>query len=304
VTLALLFVAIMTTAAIVLSRRHIATGRADLQGARRLAVWLSVPLLVAWLARSHHSWNADSEMSLFFNGLGGTLLSGVSIFALYLALEPYVRRFWPHSLLGWSRLAAGHLRDARIGYEVFAGMAGGLALTINDLVRVNVIPWFGWPAPFAVYGRELDMLAASSDVFFRWMNWVRAGVQSGLIIVLLIVLLRLTLRRIWLAAPVAVFLISQVGRNYLGGSGPWMQIFPIVSALIVILIALRFGLFALVIAYFVWNLTYGTPLTLDVAHWSAAGSNWTLLLLLTLAAFAYYASRAGQPLFDRAVSNP
>jgi serine/threonine-protein kinase len=293
----LLLVAIMTMAAIVLSRRHIATGRADLPGATRIAVWLSVPLLIAWTVRSHHSWNADAETNAFFNGLGGALLSGGAIFALYLALEPYVRRFWPHSLLGWSRLAAGHLRDARIGYEVFAGMLGGIALTISDLVRVTVIPRFGWPAPFVVYGRELDMLAASNDVVYRWLNWVRISVQSGLILVLLIVLLRLALRRIWLAAPVAVALVSLVGRNYLSGSGPWMQLFPIVSALILVLVALRFGLLALVIAYFVWETTYGTPLTLDVAQWSAGGSNWTLILLFALAAFAYYASRAGGPVF-------
>jgi serine/threonine-protein kinase len=297
VAIALLFVAIMTVAAIVLSRRHIATGRADLQGAKRLAVWLSVPLLVVWTMRSHHSWQADAEINAFFNGLAGALLSGLAISALYLALEPYVRRFWPHSLLGWSRLAAGHLRDARVGYEVFAGMLGGLALTTNDLVRVNLIPRFGWPAPYVIYGRELAMLAASSEVTFRWMDWVRVSVQSGLVLVLLIVLLRLTLRRIWLAAPVAVVLLSLVGRNYLQGSGPWMQLFPIVSALIVVLVALRFGLLALVIAYFVWEVTYGTPLTLDVAQWSAGGSNWTLAMLFALAAFAYYASRSGAPLF-------
>ena len=39
------------------------------------------------------------------------------------------------------------------------------------------------------------------------------------------------------------------------------------------------------------------PLTLDVSHWSATPSNLTLLGILTLSLFGFYASRAGQPMF-------
>jgi hypothetical protein len=38
-------------------------------------------------------------------------------------------------------------------------------------------------------------------------------------------------------------------------------------------------------------------MTLDVSHWSATASNGTIVLLGGIAIFAFYASRAGQPLF-------
>jgi predicted Ser/Thr protein kinase len=297
VTVVMVFVLVIMTASIVLARRHLASGRADVQGARYLAIWLAVPLFVAWNLRRHHTWHADPEIESFLLGLAGTILASAAVFAMYLAIEPYVRRFWPHCLLGWSRLAAGHLRDARVGYELFAGMLGGIALTMNDLARVNVIPMFGWPAPFVIYGRSFELLAASGDMVYRWIDWVRVSLQSGLLIVLLIVLLRLMLKRSWLVLPLAIGLVSLAGRNYLNGSGPWLQLFPLIASLILVVMAVRFGLLALVVTMFVWNMTYGTPLTLDVAQWSAGGSNWTLGLLLALAAFAYYAARAGCPLF-------
>ena len=117
---------------------------------------------------------------------------------------------------------------------------------------------------------------------------------------LLIVLLRLALRRNWLALPIAVLLVSLAGRSYMAGSGPWMQIFPLLSALILVAVVARFGVLALVVAMYVWDVTYGTPLTLNVSHWSSGGSSWTLALLLAMASFAFYAARTGRPLFANA----
>ena len=60
------------------------------------------------------------------------------------------------------------------------------------------------------------------------------------------------------------------------------------------------ALLALIVAMYVWDVTYGTPLTLNVSHWSAGGSTWTLALLLAMASFAFYAARSGRPLFSSA----
>ena len=179
-------------------------------------------------------------------------------------------------------------------------MLGGIALSANDLARINVLPRFGWPAPFVIYGRDLDMLVSSSDMVYHWVDWIRHAVQSGLLVVLLIVLLRLALRRNWLALPIAVLLVSLAGRSYMGGSGPWMQLFPLLSSLILVAVVARVGVLALVVAMYVWDVAYGTPLTLDVSHWSAGGSTWTLALLLAMASFAFYAARTGQSLFASA----
>ena len=50
---AVVLIAFIVTA-IVLARRHLLAGRADVAGATRLAIYLGVPMLVAWALRAHH----------------------------------------------------------------------------------------------------------------------------------------------------------------------------------------------------------------------------------------------------------
>jgi hypothetical protein len=48
---------------------------------------------------------------------------------LYVALEPFVRRRWPHSLISWTRLLAGGLKDSLVGGHILTGAALGVAYT-------------------------------------------------------------------------------------------------------------------------------------------------------------------------------
>ena len=41
---------------------------------------------------------------------------------LYLALEPYVRKFWPTTLISWSRCVAGNALDPQVGRDVLIGV--------------------------------------------------------------------------------------------------------------------------------------------------------------------------------------
>jgi hypothetical protein len=66
---------------------------------------------------AHHVWTLDYEVGRFFRAAAQVALTMLLLWIIYLALEPYLRRFWPHSLLGWSRLFAGRLRDARVGRD-------------------------------------------------------------------------------------------------------------------------------------------------------------------------------------------
>jgi len=47
---------------------------------------------------------------------------------LYLALEPIVRRRWPDSIISWSRLLAGRLRDPLVGRDILIGCLAGVLL--------------------------------------------------------------------------------------------------------------------------------------------------------------------------------
>jgi hypothetical protein len=56
-------------------------------------------------------------------------------------------------------------------------------------------------------------------------------------------------------------------------------------------VMIRFGLLAAAIARIVFGLCQAVPYTLQVSHWSAAPSNWTIAGIIALALFGFYASR-------------
>jgi serine/threonine protein kinase len=73
-------------------------------------------------------------------------------------------------------------------------------------------------------------------------------------------------------------------------------VIPTVATLVV------FGLVAQATALFVNQMVNSTPLTLDVSKPYASISIWIMLAILAFAAFGFYASRAGKPVFGGILS--
>ena len=114
------------------------------------------PASVAWLAgraSRRRRWTPRSDVA-DSQGRLLTFVLGVMLWVVYIALEPYVRKFWPDSLLGWSRLLAGHIRDPRVGRDVLIGtdfrrraraVGSSTSATLHSVARVV-------PAPRPTYG--------------------------------------------------------------------------------------------------------------------------------------------------------
>ena len=47
---------------------------------------------------------------------------------LYVALEPWVRRWWPHAMIGWARVVAGRWRDPLVARDILVAVATVVAL--------------------------------------------------------------------------------------------------------------------------------------------------------------------------------
>ena len=65
----------------------------------------------------------------------------------------------------------------------------------------------------------------------------------------------------------------------------------------------RYGLVAAAALLFVDNVITDVPLTTDLGVWWSAPTVLTLSVVLGLLGFAYYAARAGEPLFGQVVSD-
>ena len=116
-----------------LARRNLRLGRGDRRGAFRLAAFVFGAWAVAWFFGAHHVPNIN-EFVLFYEFLGWGLVWSCFVWVLYIAMEPYVRRRWPATLVSWSRLLAGGFRDPLVGRDVLVGLSlGAFAVVLNRL---------------------------------------------------------------------------------------------------------------------------------------------------------------------------
>ena len=115
---------------VLLARRNVKLGRGDRRGAFRAASAFFVLLMIAWLLGDRHVPAFNSEIAVMFTAIGTALFGAAVLWLTYLGLEPYVRRFAPDSLIGWTRLLAGSWRDPRVGRDVFIGVSAALLMTL------------------------------------------------------------------------------------------------------------------------------------------------------------------------------
>jgi serine/threonine-protein kinase len=124
---------------VLLARRNVKLGRGDRRGAFRAAAALFVMLMTAWLLGDRHVPAFGTEIDMLFTAVGEALFGAAILWLTYLGLEPYVRRFAPDCMIGWTRLLAGSWRDPRVGRDVLIGVGAGLLMTLI-VASHNLIP--------------------------------------------------------------------------------------------------------------------------------------------------------------------
>ena len=99
---------------ILLARRNVRLGRGDRRGAGRFGTCLILTLMLGWLFKGDHV--ADpGQIIMFFDALVWAVAVGGLVWALYLAVEPIMRRHDPERMIGWSRLLDGRFDDPLVG---------------------------------------------------------------------------------------------------------------------------------------------------------------------------------------------
>jgi hypothetical protein len=74
---------------------------------------------------TEHHVAALEEVSILTQFVSKALFLGGFLWVLYIALEPFVRRRWPHLLISWTRLLSGQWRDPVVGRDVLIGLGAG-----------------------------------------------------------------------------------------------------------------------------------------------------------------------------------
>ncbi len=296
VIVCLIFFAILI-GGVLIARHNLRLGRVDGRGAFRLGSFILVVFLTMWALRAHHVASLD-EIDLFILALSWGLLAALLVVLLYLALEPYVRRKEPHTLISWSRLLAGKFRDPLVGHDLLVGSLYGVALVLFETSDNFILPLLGKLPPVPSIGLTESLLgvrAAAGIVLAYVLVWV----LYGLGVFFVFFLLRLVLRKEWLAAIPVVMLFSA---SNLGGDYPVLTfVFSAAIWISILFVLKRFGLLVLVTGLVSQNVLILFPVTTHLSRWYATSALTGLAVIAALAFYGFHTARAGQPIFSGTV---
>jgi Protein kinase domain len=273
------------------ARRNLARGRGDRRGAWRLACVVFGVQIATFLLRAHFVADLD-VLLLVVMAVSTGLFASAAMWLLYLALEPYVRRNWPQTVISWTRLMSGRLRDPLVGRDLVFGVVLGMAWVIVFQVGYIFRMRAGAPPDLS----PLDYLLGTRQVLADVLGRLVISIQGTLLWFFALVLLRVLVRNRWLAAAlfVAIFTVPRLisSQHMLAEAPVWLIIYGIAAICVV-----RFGLVVLGVAVFAANVLLNLPFTLDFSNWYAAHSVLTVLLFVALGTWGFYTSLAGKPLW-------
>jgi hypothetical protein len=291
---------VLMIAALLIARRNLRAQRADRRGAARIAAVVVIGYAATWALGAHHVPDLQLEIQSFTRFFGNVLMAVCILLVVYLALEPYVRRFWPDGILGWTRLTAGYVHDPRVGRDVLLGCAVAVGLTVVDVFYSYVPPLFGYRTTIPTFESNVGAFTSTPIAATLIFDGAISGLFTAMFTVLAYVLLRLTLRRTALAIGAAVVLLALFqAQSVLNSAAVWWitALFELVVIGVVTTMVVRYGLLVSAVAASIGNVLENIPVTLSLSHWTAAASNLAIAVVFGTALFGFYASRAGQPLF-------
>jgi serine/threonine-protein kinase len=295
---------LMILAAILVAWRNLRLGRGDLKTAFRFALYLGIVRLL-WIVGAHHV-AARGEVDILVSHYAFSTWRIFLVWVFYMAVEPYARRLWPHSLVTWVRFVGGRWRDPLVGRDILVGVAAGGLLVNLIWLQVWLFPRLtGLPGisprinpPMLEALRRGPHLVASVA-----MAHTDAVLMYALFLVLILVILRLVLRRTWLA--VAAFFVLGVGAFWPAYSSPAVQaIFMLLSGGVFIGLLFRHGFLAVVVAWSVSFILLGMPMTYEVSSWIFGGTLMALAVVFGLAIYGLRIALAGRPLFRDGLGVP
>ncbi|MFZ0417160.1 MAG: serine/threonine-protein kinase [Candidatus Sulfotelmatobacter sp.] len=273
------------------ARLNYRQGRGDREGALRLASVMFALEMLLWLCRGHMVAGIDTLGALLIAVSTALFVSGTT-WMLYLALEPWVRRRWPQTIISWSRLLSGQFRDPLVGRDILFGVMLGVLWVLLIQTGSAAMMHMGASPGLA----STEYLMGGREALGAWLLHIPASILGTLQFFFLLLGLKFVLRKDWLAALafVAIFALAQgLTSSYLAVALPmWILVYAIA-----VLIVYRFGLIPLAGAIFTVDMLSNVPFTPDFSAWYMSTFALTLLSVVALAGWGFYHSLGGEPLW-------
>jgi serine/threonine-protein kinase len=296
IVLSILFVTLIA-GPVFFARQNLRLGRGDRRGANRMVMVLAVAPFTLYYILDEHHVASFWEFGLFIMFLAGMMFFGGLLWTLYIALEPFVRRRWPQLMVSWTRALSGDWRDPIVGRDVLIGCASGIAGAILTRSCVLMSSALGQDSGLLTYGNLRSVLGTGSFIG-QQAYFIPFNMILGLFSVFLFLLLRILLRKDWLAGLVWIGLFTFPDPIQVAAAGLWLAVvFNLMNALLVLFVQMRFGLVAVATNAVAFGVFSFVPTAFDASWYSGYGYA-SLFLIAALAIYCFYTSLGGRPLFN------
>jgi serine/threonine-protein kinase len=210
---------------------------------------------------------------------------------IYLAVEPFVRQRWPHSLISWNRVLEGRFKDPLVGRDILIGVvfAAGLSLARTATLLLHFM------SPVLPERDLLGAMVRDSYAVSFLLNLVFDSVNIPLALFLLFFIFRIVTRRQWIAALVLILVINvfvNFGDQNLEVSG--VLIGTLFSVLWLVAIT-RLGLTCSMSLWF-GDRVFRALTMLAPNAWYAGRLYLLLAAVLALAVYSFKTSLGNQPI--------
>ncbi|HMJ86805.1 MAG TPA: serine/threonine-protein kinase, partial [Vicinamibacterales bacterium] len=282
----------------ILARRNLRLGYGDTRGGRRLAIWIASGGVLWPVLRAHHVPLVVDEWIFLLIATGWALVWTAFAWLIYISLEPYVRRWWPHTLISWARLLSGRVRDPLVGRDILAGLLAGIGMVALLIARVE-------------FSRRLGVIVSPLDQAYS-LEALRLVPYFGLIVYFGIDVLNFSLAMLGTLllirvivrnqrVSVVIWVLSVATLNLGVGAMPWDLVFAVALAAFAVFVLLRFGLFSTAVMLFFTDLMTRLPITLSARAWYFPLSMLTMVLIGGLAVYGFVVALAGRSPFGAVV---
>ncbi|MEZ5346464.1 MAG: serine/threonine-protein kinase [Pyrinomonadaceae bacterium] len=287
-------------ASILLVRYNLKKGSGDLKGAVKLAVFIFAAVLLFKILTA--DWRPDFEnlLNRSFALFAASLSTPLTVFVVYLAVEPLIRKRWTEVLVSWNRLLRGEFRNPMIGRDILVGFFLSVCTAILCFC--------------SAYGRFL-MNPDSIVEPFRirnslYLNGITSSVGSlleiipvvvtGAFVTLFVLLIfSLLLKKRWMAisATFAFFVLTALPDAI--SQNDWLfLVYAVFGGVFGLFAVLRFGFMALIAFIFMNVLNSVTTNTYDPSSFYFPTTIMLFALVFGIAFYAFFISIGGQPIFS------
>jgi len=280
-----ILIVLVTTLGVAFAFRNVRRRRSDRRGAFRLLAAGYLIDILTWVLLADHVPEPKYELRLVEMAASWASLRAVVLWVAYVAIEPYVRRRWPHGMVSWSRLLAGRFTDPKLAGDILVGVTSGCATALLfQLNQAFIRPWVDLGPLSAMRGPRHSV--------GLWLADLHSSVVLAFLTLVLFVLLRTVLRR----DSLAIAAVSIIQGAAAASASLLTGVVMAVQYLLVLLFLVRFGFVTIATGIFVYTVLVSFPITANLYIWYAGTSLSALLSVAVIATAACWSTIGRQRL--------